>query len=108
MFGWPEAGLGEVVLLNASRSADLRSWIASGWPTTRELRAIQGEGVHHRMDLGRDVEESNQPKQPSSWIGLVQHFIAPQEKARPRVRSGHCFAFDLSWKSTLAPTSKIY
>lgn len=64
--------------------------------------------MHHRMDLGRDVEESNQPKQPNSWIGLVQHFIAPQEKARPRVRSGHCFAFELSWKSTLAPTSKIY
>jgi len=56
------------------------------------------------MDLFRDVEESNQPKQPNSWIGLVQHFVAPQEKARPRVRSGHCFAFELSWKSTLAPT----
>jgi hypothetical protein len=23
------------------------------------------------MDLGSDVEESNQPKQPNSWIGLV-------------------------------------
>ena len=45
--------------------------------------------MHHRMDLGRDVEESNQPKQPNSWIGLVQHFIAPQ--ARPRVRSGALF-----------------
>jgi hypothetical protein len=62
--------------------------------------------VHHRMNLGRDVEESNQPKQANSWIGLVQHFIAPQ--ARPRVRSGALFCVRTFLEINACPDLKKY